>query len=291
MEQNIDNLASVAGRKYLQRYWYENTVVARRWKLALMLSCWRLCMFGRTLYLTEAEHPITIEHKLGLRVGTRVWMEEVCYKHFSNTVQAFVYLGAVVLLVFVGLRFAELINERTALIGVGIEASMLFVLFIVMFYTPEDAYLNIDAEEPKVDNSAKEYLPLFREIYDELQDIGTMNAALGRHLTEMANKQESYMKELSQKFTYPSQNSVGKESVELIAQLKKPLDALSASMQEINANLRRITEKELEYLVRRELERVISGQKFSENGNSEDTHANIQTPYADRNEKTSETNR
>lgn len=260
MEQHIDNLASRHGRMLLQKYWYENLVDARRWKIGVVLSCWRLCMYGRTLYLSEAEHPISIEHKLGFRMGTRVWMEEVCYKHFSNTVQALVYLGAVVLLIFVGLRFADLINERMALIGIGIEASMLFVLFVVMFYTPEEEYMTIDAREATSNDDTKEYLALFKEIYDELQDIGTMNAALGRHLTEMANKQESYLKELSQKLSFPiaSTNGLGKESTELFLQLKTSISGLNTNIQEMNENVRQITQKELEYLVRKELERVMN---------------------------------
>ena len=104
-------------------------------------------MYGRTLYLAEANYPIAIEHGLGLRVGTRVWMEEIIYKHFRRHDSSLRVLRCGCVVVVVGMRFADIINERTALIGIGFEALMLFVLFIMMFYTPEEAYLKIDAEE------------------------------------------------------------------------------------------------------------------------------------------------
>ncbi|HZV12865.1 MAG TPA: hypothetical protein VFA55_06580, partial [Candidatus Kapabacteria bacterium] len=74
-----------------------------------------------------------------------------------------------------------------------------------------------------------------------------------------ANKQESYLKELSQKLSFPvsSSNGLGKESVELFMQLRATIAGLNSNIQEMNENVRQITQKELEYLVRRELERVI----------------------------------
>ncbi len=257
MDQHIDNLASLQGRRLLQKYWYENLVEGRRWKLGLMFTTLRLCMFGRTLYFADAQQPIMIDHTLGLRLGTRVWMEEISYKHFMGTVQALVYLGAVVLLIFVGLRFANLINERTSLVGIGIEAFMLFMLFVVMFFTPDEEFAEVSREETSGGSEAKEYLALFKEIYNELQDIGTMNAALGRHLTEITNKQEAYLRELSQKLTNAPAAGFGKETADLMHDVKVALGSLSGSIQEMNANLGKIAEKEMEYLVRRELEKMI----------------------------------
>lgn len=258
MDQHIDNLASVQGRRLLQKYWYENLFEGRRWKIGLMFTTWRLCVGGRTLYLADAQQPVTVDHTLGLRLGTRVWMEEISYKHFMGTVQALVYLGAVVLLIFVGLRFANLINERTSLIGIGIEAFMLFMLFVVMFFTPEEEFADVERGSSAEGDDAKEYLSVFKEIYNELQDIGTMNAALGRHLTEITNKQESYLREVSQKLTNTPSAGFSKETAELMYDVKVALGNLSTSIQDMNANLGRIAEKEMEYLVRREIEKMIS---------------------------------
>jgi hypothetical protein len=43
-----------------------------------------------------------------------------------------------VLLIFVGLRLGGVIPEKAALIGVGIEAFMLFLLAVVTYYSPSD---------------------------------------------------------------------------------------------------------------------------------------------------------
>ena len=40
-------------------------------------------------------------------------MEEIIVRHYYNNVQALVYFGAMILLVFLGLRFAGLLNERS----------------------------------------------------------------------------------------------------------------------------------------------------------------------------------
>ena len=53
-------------------------------------------------------------------------MEEVIVRHYFNNIQALVYLGAVLLLTSLGLRFAGLLSERIALIGIG--SSVIFPL-------------------------------------------------------------------------------------------------------------------------------------------------------------------
>jgi len=75
---------------------------------------------------------------LGFLKGTQIWMEEIISRYYANNIQGLVYLGAMVLLVFVGCRFAGIISEKVALIGIGIEAVMLLVLGITLFYTPEE---------------------------------------------------------------------------------------------------------------------------------------------------------
>ncbi|HET7152569.1 MAG TPA: hypothetical protein VFJ29_02295, partial [Candidatus Kapabacteria bacterium] len=51
---------------------------------------------------------------------------------------------------------------------------------------------------------------------------------------------------------------LGKESTELFLQLKTSISGLNTNIQEMNENVRQITQKELEYLVRKELERVMN---------------------------------
>ncbi len=55
-----------------------------------------------------------------------------------NKISAVVYVGAMILLIFVGLRFAHVINERTAIIGIGIEAVTLLLLAISVYFIPSE---------------------------------------------------------------------------------------------------------------------------------------------------------
>jgi hypothetical protein len=74
------------------------------------------------------------------RLVRKIWMETIIIPFYANNVQSFVYFGAIILLLFIAARFVfpNVINERTATIGMGVESIMLFMLAFIQFYTPED---------------------------------------------------------------------------------------------------------------------------------------------------------
>jgi hypothetical protein len=125
------------GRDILSKYLLEELVESKK-KLTIpsIIKIWNICRKGKEFSIGSTFYKP--RGPLGFRIGTKVWMESIVVRHYANNINALVYGGAMVLLIFVGLRFAKAIDERTALIGIAIEACMLFLLAFLMFYTPEE---------------------------------------------------------------------------------------------------------------------------------------------------------
>lgn len=134
--ESIKDLEIPEGRLILHEFYHDRRIQVKM-EIAIVLECWRLCKRGTEIQLSDGR-IILIENPLGFRLGTRVCIEEIIGRYYYNSVQGWVYFGAMVLLIFVGLRLGGVIPERAALIGVGIEAFMLFLLAVVTYYSPSD---------------------------------------------------------------------------------------------------------------------------------------------------------
>jgi hypothetical protein len=125
------------GRDILSKYLQEELIESKK-KLTFpsIIKIWNICRKGKEFSIGSTYYKP--KKALGVRIGTKVWMESIVVRHYANNINALVYAGAMVLLIFVGLRFAKVIQERTALIGIVVESCMLFLLAFLMFYTPEE---------------------------------------------------------------------------------------------------------------------------------------------------------
>ncbi|MCB0711147.1 MAG: hypothetical protein KDD67_02330 [Ignavibacteriae bacterium] len=262
-EQAITNLATPSGRIALQQYWQDLTVEQRNLVLPSLIHIWKTIVRGKGFTVSTSGTSYNIGHPLGIRLGTRVFMEEIVVRHYFNNVQALVYLGAVVLLVFLALRFAGLLSESVALIGIGIEALMLLLLFIVLFYTPDEESQAtaeaIEASTREKSESSGDEVTVIREVLDELEDIGGTYATLGARLEQITRQQQESLQELNERVA----RIQGLEQLEYhSAKLERTndlLDRLVGSMERLNERVDLLIGKDLEFHVRKELERHISG--------------------------------
>jgi hypothetical protein len=125
------------GRDILSKYLLEELIeVKKKLTIPSMVRILKICRKGKEFSIGSTYYKP--KQPLGFRVGVKVWMESIVVRHYANNVNAMVYAGAMILLIFVGLRFAKLIPETISLIGIGVEACMLFLLAFLMFYTPEE---------------------------------------------------------------------------------------------------------------------------------------------------------
>lgn len=259
----ISNLAAPEGRVAFQKYWYDLIVEQQSIVLTSLFRLWRTAVRGSSFNISSAGESYRIAHPLGLRMGTRVFMEEVIVRHYFNNVQALVYLGAVLLLIFLALRFAGLLTERVALIGIGIEVVMLLMLFIVLFYAPDDeisaAHQENREEEKKQSSDVGEDVHVIREVLEELEDIGGTYASLGLKLEDLAKSHEAGLRELNERVDRIRGLDMLESHAERLETTNELLRRLVDTMQGMNEKVELLLGKELEYLVRRELERRVSG--------------------------------
>lgn len=266
---SLSNLATSDGRNAYQKYWHDLVVEQQNLVVPSLFRLWRTAVRGTSFNVTTAGESYRIAHPLGFRLGTRIFMEEVVVSHYFNNVQALVYLGAVLLLIFLALRFAGLLSEQVALIGIGIEVMMLLMLFAVLFYTPEDTPDTIAAESPSDDDdraaATGDDLGVIREVLEELEDIGGTYATLGMKLETLAQSQESGLKELNSHVERIRGLELLETHAERLETTNELLAKLVDTMEGMSSKVDVLLGKEIEYLVRKELERRISGT-LSPNG-------------------------
>ena len=262
-QEQLSNLATPAGRAAYQAYWHDLVVERRSAVLPALWQLWRTASFGGELRISSTEAVYRVGHPLGPRVGTRVFMEEIIVRHYFNNVQALVYLGAVLLLVFLGLRFAGLLSETTSLIGVAIEAVMLLILFAVLFYSPEenDQPVTVTPAEPVAGPQADhaEQRDVIREVLEEIEEIGSSYASVAMRLEHLARAQEEGLQELSRKVgQIQGLDQLNRHSQQLET-TNALLGRLVDTIDSMNGRIDKLFGKELEYYVRQELERIVRG--------------------------------
>src|SRR5688500_13959333 len=194
----VSNIGTREGRAALQRYWHDLIVDQRSIALPALCRLWQTAIRGSSFTLAATGETVQISYPLGFRNGTKVFMQEIMVRHYFNNTHALVYLGAVLLLIFLALRFAGLLSEEIALIGIAIEVVMLLMLFIVLFYTPEDGPVLATSEIGGQPVSSSDEVATIREVLEELEEIGGSYASLGMRLEEMVQSQERSLVELSE---------------------------------------------------------------------------------------------
>jgi hypothetical protein len=137
--KKIDNISSIDGRLLLQQIFHQIRFERQRNSISTLFILWRICISDTEInqYLNP-EQDITIMYKLGFWRGTLLWLEEIVNRYYFSTINSFVYFGAAVLLVFIGInRFTDKVDDSTVVYGLAFEAIMLIAMFIVMLFTPK----------------------------------------------------------------------------------------------------------------------------------------------------------
>ncbi len=272
-QKTISNLGTPAGRAAYQEYWRDLIVEQRS---AVVPSLWRLlsmAAFGTEMRITASDTVYRIGHPLGLRNGFRLFMEEVTVRHYFNNVQALVYFGAVILLVFLGLRFAGVLSEGVSLIGIGIEAMMLLILFAVLFYAPDEearAAQEAAAAVETAGNDAASDREIVREVLEEIEEIGGSYASLALKLEQSAKAQEDSIRELTRRVAAIQGLNLLESHAERLETTNTLLAQLTSSIDAMNKRIDMLFSKDLEFYVRQEFERMVgrgeNGSATSESG-------------------------
>jgi len=105
-------------------------------ELKTLFECWKVCRQSTNLQLGDGRR-MRFDSSLGMKLGTRVFFEEIVSTYYYNSIQGFVYFGAMLVLVGVGLYLSGY-DLFFALGGLAIEAVFLLLLAVVTSFTRND---------------------------------------------------------------------------------------------------------------------------------------------------------
>jgi hypothetical protein len=175
-----------------------------------------------------------IGDKMDHRTLLGSFMEDLIVPQWANNIQAFVYGGAALLIVIVGLRGfkPDWVNFEMVIAGISIEAVLLIVLAVVFFFTPEEA----DAGH-KGGNGSGQLADLVHEVkgtktqITELvakteTEVAALNEAVTRLVLEFGDKLGKYQASSGQEITRLIQ-AVEKSQTEANDRFKQVAEVMS----------------------------------------------------------------
>ncbi len=253
----VPSLASPAGRKIYRELYRILREQRHLGAWEALRTLWAIAVRSRLLE-SYFDEPVTIEHPLGVWSGTQLWLEEIVSQYYYSTVVSFVYAGAAILLVVVGLRrFSAIVGDTVVMMSIGLEALLLLMLFTVMFFRGEDE----DPTTMKID-----------ELLREVGEIGRDIAASVMTFDKVAEKLQCIVEETG-RLSAAAENaaraslratSPAPELIERIAELNAALSKLSADIEQLRKVSGTLERERIELTVRRELERLLA-QRLSDN--------------------------
>lgn len=252
----LETLASVAGRALLRDIFRELRFERQLGAVATFSVCWRICTTERELVkLTRRE--VVILHPLGIWSGTALWMQEIVNRFAYSAINAFVYFGAAILLVAVGLNRTGIIDSPGIIVaGIVLEALLLVVLFVVMFFAPvEDA----DPHQSAQNNGAEELIREMGEIGRDYAAMAVQLETISGTLSDLADRQDAMV--ASMKDSVQAAVNAVSPNPELLSAMRGSTAALERFAEQVNEvtdRLVAVERIEVERMVRAELERMLS---------------------------------
>lgn len=256
----IDTLASRQGRTLLRAIYRELRFDRQLSSFAAVKTCWQICTTERELFrLTKKE--VTILHPLGYISGTSLWMQEIIHRYYFSTVNSFVYFGAAILLVVIGLyRFNIVESSSIVVASIGLEAMLLVALFVVMYFTPPDDYEDFASNESAASGMSDELLRELGEIGRDYAAMAVQLESISASLSDLVERQESILEAVRD--SVDAAVSAVAPNPKLMRAMDTTTEALqlfAGSITTLNQRLGEVERQEVERLVRTELERMLAG--------------------------------
>lgn len=256
--KNIENLSSLEGRSLLREIFKELRYEKQNSSFSTLAQCWRICVNERELF-RYIKKEVTVLHPMGFFGGTGLWLEEVLNRYYFSTINSFVYFGAAVLLVLIGIRrFSNAIDDNVVIAGIGFEALMLIFMFVIMLFTPNDEVLKSDEQA----GGPQE------ELLGEIGEIGRDFAAVVIQLEQLGSSIEEMLQNQSEII------NTTRDAVQISAQAVAPNPAMLESMSKTNevlsdfrdtvhelvSSISLLKREQIEMAVKKEIEKIITGR-------------------------------
>jgi len=252
--KKIETLASIDGRILLQEIFRKLRYEKQLSGISSLFRCWRICT-TESNFQKYVDREVSVMHPLGFFSGTRLWMEEVVNRFYFSTINSFVYFGAAILLVLIGVRrFSEHVSDSMVIGGVIFEALMLVFVFIIMLFSPNDEIYN-GTEESTIE-----------DLIGEVGEIGRDFAALvilmekiSTSLNEITYHQNQLLESIRE-IIHNSALAVSpnNEMLEAMKSTNIELGNFKDTVSMLNNSIGKLKHEEIERTVRKELENLIA---------------------------------
>jgi len=256
--KNIDTLSGLEGRQLLSSIYKELRYEKQSSSFSALFNCWKICVYEKEIF-RYSKSETTVNHPLGIFSGTALWLEEIVNRYYFSTINSFVYFGASVLLVLIGVRrFSESVSDSMVIAGVVFEALMLLFMFVVMLFSPNEL-----TESEAADTSHQESIEeLILEVGEISRDFAAVSVNLdniAESLTDLIKQQEELVvsvSELAEANTLAV--SPNPKMLEVMTKTNEALTNLTSTVINLNDGIKLIQKSEIEFAVKKEIEDFIS---------------------------------
>ncbi len=253
----ISSLDTVKGRKLLKTIYFDLKFNRLLNSFSALVILFRICINKNNIQ-RYTDIDIDINHNLGFLRGTALWMQEIFNRYYFSMLNAFVYFGAAILLLLVGIRrFSDLINDTIVIFGFILEASLLILMFIFLLFSPKDDIIEEVEREENPDKTAD----LIDEIGEIARDFADASLKLGyinQNMIELQNSQKQLISTLEQ-----VAKNLGKaispndEMIEIMRNTNSQLNTFNDSITKLNSELQLVKQENMNYLVRKNIESLL----------------------------------
>lgn len=253
----ISSLDTIKGRKLLKTIYFDlkfNRLINSFSTLMILL---RICI-NKDNIPKYTDIDIEINHNLGVLRGTALWMQEIFNRYYFSTLNAFVYFGAAILLLLVGIRrFSDLINDTIVIFGFILEASLLILMFIFLLFSPKDDIIEEVEKEENPDKS-NDIIEEIGEIARDFADASLKLGYINQNMIELQNLQKQLILNLEQVAANLGKAiSPNDEMIEIMRSTNSQLTTFNDSISKINSELQLVKQENINYLVRKNLENLL----------------------------------
>ncbi|MBR9976639.1 MAG: hypothetical protein KFH87_01005 [Bacteroidetes bacterium] len=218
--ETIRDLEVFEGRRLLRDFYHERRV-KNAFEMRTLLECWKLCRRGTEVHFNDGRR-VQLETNLGVRHGTRVFLEEIVSRQHYNLIQGLVYLGAMLLLLGVALYLLGF-SVWIPMAGFLLEALLLLMLAMVTAYTPPDDLTTGGGALGLSDN-------LLTSINGSIHEMTNAVSDLFRLISQTDIRQDVLLTRLT--------DNIGKMNAENARRFGERVDQTNMLLREINENAR-----------------------------------------------------
>lgn len=256
--KQIETLSSIEGRQLLWTIYHELRFEKQLSSISTLILLWRITTNEREIF-KYVNQEVTVIHPLGIFGGTALWMEEIVNRFYFSTINSFVYLGAAILLILVGLRrFTENFNDTYVIAGVGFESLMLIFMFIVMLFSPPDEGSEVSGKKDEGDSSINDLIIEVGEIATDFATISVNLEGLTDSMKEILGSQQELITSVNQLAESNAMAvSPNPELLETMKLTNEALQKFKESVNNLNLAAEVLKREEIEIAVRKEVERIL----------------------------------